>query len=118
MQRSNLMILKELLLDLAFFVIGIIAMTQLYAHNIVVLLIMVAMWVIGIIFWHTRHDIIFFVVSAIIGATTEIIVIPFGTWHYANPSFLNIPIWLPFAWGIALMLAKRVAEVIIRVEQR
>ena len=69
-------------------------------------------------FWHTKHDAYFFVTGAIIGPLGEIICISSGVWSYVNPSFLGIPLWLPFAWGFATMLIKRIAETLVRIEKK
>lgn len=37
------------------------------------------------------------------GPTTEIVAIYAGAWHYTQPLFLGIPLWLPFLWGVAAL---------------
>ena len=49
-----------------------------------------------------------FMFGAFSGAAAEALAIHFGTWTYANPSFVGIPLWLPLLWGIATVVIVRV----------
>ncbi|NQT88632.1 hypothetical protein HQ560_17840 [bacterium] len=53
-----------------------------------------------------------YVVGAIIGPAAETFGIRAGAWAYAQPAFLGIPLWLPFAWGLAAVLVVWVADTI------
>ena len=106
---------KELIFEFIVFVIGIAAISMFFKNNLILLLILIAVWGISIAFWHRKIDIIFYIVGAIIGPVAEIVCINYGVWQYANPSFLGIPIWLPLAWGFAVVMIKRVAETIAKI---
>ena len=107
---------KELLLEFIPYIIGIISISTLYLDNILLTLVLFAAYFLGLFIWHKKHDLIFFVIGAIIGPIGEIICIHYGVWHYSNPSFLGIPFWLPLAWGLAVMLIKRVSETFVKIE--
>ncbi len=62
--------------------------------------------------WHTFPDVIFFVLPAILGPLGEFVAISSGAWEYSLP-LLNIPMWLPLAWGIAGLCLKKIADVLI-----
>lgn len=109
---------KELLYELIIFFAGIAAISLLFNHNILLSLVLIAIWTIGIKFWHKIHDIYFFIIGGIIGPTAEVICVYFGVWSYQNPTFLGIPLWLPFAWGFATMLIKRIAETFVKIEMK
>jgi len=109
---------KELLFEIILFFAGIVTIAIFFNNNILLSFLLIAIWAIGIKFWHKKHDVYFFVTGAIIGPLAEIICIYFGVWHYANPTFLGIPIWLPLAWGFATMLIKRIAETFVRIEMK
>lgn len=103
---------KELVLEVIIYCIAIFSIVVLFQNNLLLTGVLLIAWVIGIVFWHKKHDIVFFVSGAILGPIGEIICIHFGVWQYANPNFLGIPLWLPFAWGLATIFIKRVAETI------
>jgi len=108
----------ELILDLIVFVVGIAFISLFYWDNILLTGLLIIAWFFGLKFWHKKHDIYFFITGAIVGSVGEIICISFGVWQYANPTFLGIPLWLPFVWGLATMLIKRIAEIFVKIEAR
>lgn len=52
-------------------------------------------------------DIFLFIAISIIGPLSESVMISAGAWFYATPHILGFPIWLPFLWGNAALLIKR-----------
>lgn len=109
---------KELIFDIILFCVGIVSISFLYNFNLLLALLLILYWMVGIRLWHKRHDILFFILGAIVGSAGEIVCIHFGVFHYANPTFLGIPLWLPLAWGLATMLTKRIAEIFVKIEMR
>jgi hypothetical protein len=109
---------KELLFEVVLFSMGVSFISLFYKENLLLVALLILTWAIGVMFWHTKHDVYFFVIGAIVGPIGEIVCIHFGAWQYANPTFLGIPIWLPFAWGTATMMIKRVAETFVKIEMR
>jgi hypothetical protein len=59
--------------------------------------------------WYSRGNLIFYFVAFVLGPLGEIFAVHGGAWTYSKPLFL-IPIWLPFLWGIAALVFKKVAE--------
>lgn len=109
---------KELILEFLLYSIGIIAIINFYKDNLFLTFLVILAWLIGLILWHKPHDLIFFIVGAIIGPIVEIICVHYGVWQYSNPSFLGIPIWLPLTWGLAVILIKRISETFVKIEMR
>ncbi len=107
---------RELLLEVLLFCFGMLFISLFYLDNILLTLLLIMGWSVGIKFWHRKDDFYFFLSGAVVGPIGEIVCIHFGAWKYTNPSFLGIPIWLPFAWGLAMMLIKRVAETFLKVK--
>ena len=107
---------KELILEFFIFAVGMAIISLFYNNNLLTTVLLIIAWSIGIKFWHKKHDIYFFMTGAVIGPLGEIACIYFGAWEYTNPNFLGIPIWLPFAWGLATMLVKRIAESFVKIE--
>ena len=101
---------KNLILEILLFSVGVTLISALHARNLVLAFLLLVVWSVGIKFWHKKQDIVFFVVGGILGPLVEIIAVYFGAWQYTNPSFLGIPLWLPFAWGLGAVLIKRISE--------
>jgi hypothetical protein len=62
--------------------------------------------------FHEKSDIVFYFIAFVLGPLGEFFAILSGAWSYAKPFFF-IPTWLPLAWGIAILLVKRLSETII-----
>ncbi len=62
--------------------------------------------------WHSRSDVLFFLVAAVMGPLGESVAVSFGAWQYALP-WAGIPLWLPLGWGIAVLYLKKTNEVLL-----
>jgi len=58
--------------------------------------------------WHRRGDLPLFLIGFVCGPAIEFAGTVLGVWTYAQPSFLNLPLWLPPAWGISAVVLFRV----------
>ena len=56
-----------------------------------------------------KEDIFFIVFVGLLGPIVEVICVYYGVWGYGNPSFLNIPIWLPVAYSYFGLIVRRMA---------
>ena len=52
-----------------------------------------------------------YVVGFVFGPLAEGVSIRTGAWEYASPTFLGIPLWLPFVWGIAALFIQNSADI-------
>jgi len=59
--------------------------------------------------WRRPSDVLYFLLAAILGPLGEFVAIGYGAWEYSLP-LLNIPLWLPLAWGIAGIYLKKTTE--------
>jgi hypothetical protein len=110
---------KELILESIIFSLCNISIILFYNYNILLVGLLIICWLIGLKFWHKKQDFLFYIIGATVGSITEIICINLGgVWQYVNPTFLGIPIWLPFGWGVATMLIKRISETFVKIEMR
>ncbi|MEK6888083.1 MAG: hypothetical protein AABX14_04005 [Candidatus Aenigmatarchaeota archaeon] len=107
-----------MILDAILFSLGTIATSLLYENTPLLTVTLIILWCFGIYFWHKKRDIILFVSGAIFGPLAETVAIHFGAWSYANPTLLGIPLWLPFGWGITIVMIVRFAELFIRIEKK
>ena len=51
-----------------------------------------------------------YVMGFVFGPLAEGVSIHTGAWEYASPTFLGIPVWLPFVWGIAALFIQNTAD--------
>ncbi|MFQ5349815.1 MAG: hypothetical protein ACE5EG_05165 [Thermoanaerobaculia bacterium] len=62
--------------------------------------------------WHSRSDVLFFLLASSLGPLGESVAISFGAWQYALP-WAGIPLWLPVGWGVAGLYLKKTSEVLL-----
>jgi hypothetical protein len=100
--------------DLAFFWFAIFLVVLCWTNNILVTAVLTAAYGVRYYFWPNREDNVLYIGGAILGPVAEIIATTVGIWHYTLPTFFNIPLWLPFAWGFATVLIIRIALACVR----
>ena len=100
--------LKNLLAHLAFVLIGVGLISSLWNNSLLLTGILAVVW--GVVIYYKRSETVYLICGALFGALSEIILIYFGIWTYANPTILGIPLWLPLVWGAALVVIKNIAK--------
>lgn len=100
--------------DLFIFFFLIFLVILVWKNNIAVTAIILGFYLLRYFLWPNPEDHIIFIAGAVLGSTAEIIATRVGIWSYALPTFLNIPIWLPFAWGFVSVLIVRIAQCVRR----
>jgi hypothetical protein len=114
-QRSKIQSAKiGLIRDLFIFWFVIFLVVLCWTNNILVTGILLVAYGIRYYFWPNKEDHVLYIGGAILGPIAEIIATKVGIWHYALPTFFNIPLWLPFAWGFATVLIIRIALAFVR----
>jgi hypothetical protein len=98
-----------LIRDLFIFWFVILLVVLCWTNNILVTAILVVAYGVRYYFWPNKEDHILYAGGAILGPIAEIIATKVGIWQYTLPTFFNIPLWLPFAWGFAAVLIIRIA---------
>jgi len=110
----NSSVRRALVRDLVIFWLVVLLVVLTWRHNMVVTAILIAAYLARYRFWPNREDHIFYIAGAIIGPAAEIIATHAGIWSYTLPTFLRIPVWLPFAWGFAVVLIIRIGQAFVR----
>jgi len=104
--KTKYALLRDLLIF--FFTMFFVILT--WKNNIAVTAIILGFYLLRYFLWPNREDHIIFMAGAILGSIAEIIATHAGVWSYTLPTFLNIPVWLPFAWGFVSVIIVRVAQ--------
>jgi hypothetical protein len=101
--------------DLLLFAVAVLLLVLTWENNLLATIAIVGLFLIRFCFWRSTGDLTVYLVGAVLGPSTEIIATRLGIWTYASPSLLNIPLWLPFAWGFAAVLFVRIAQNLLPV---
>ncbi|RJQ13775.1 hypothetical protein C4553_02730 [Candidatus Parcubacteria bacterium] len=92
---------------------GLLFGSFLWQNNLLLTLVFVGIIAAMLLIEHYPGDIIALLLGIIMGFIIEIIgTSVVGYQSFTNPDFLGIPMWLPFAWGYALMVMKRIGVII------
>jgi hypothetical protein len=100
--------------DLVIFWFVIFLVVLCWTNNIMVTAILIGAYGLRSYLWPNKEDHVLFVGGAILGPIAEIIATSVGIWQYTIPTFFNIPLWLPFAWGFATVLIIRIALAFVK----
>ena len=105
---------RAMIRDLLIFWGAVFLVILVWRHNAAVTAILIGSYAARYFFWPDKEDHIFYAAGAVIGSVTEIIATRTGIWSYTLPTFFNIPVWLPFAWGFAVVLIIRIGQAFVR----
>lgn len=106
---------KELALEAAFLAVCVAIVAFLYRADVVSAALILAVCLVALKFWHKREDVSFLLMGAVLGPSLEMICVHFNAWQYTQPTFLGIPLWLPFGWGLVALLVRRITETFLKI---
>lgn len=107
---------KELIFEFILFPIGIITITLFYNYNYLLTFLLAILSIIQLRLWPKRHDLLFFIFAGIACIIAETIWVNAGSWSYASPFFLGLPLWLPLSWALIAVIIKRTADTMRNVK--
>lgn len=105
----NSIVSKDILRELVIFVIALLLAVMFWKNNILLTSLLVLLYVSRQYQWSAKGDNIIYISGILLGCTAEFIGTSLGVWTYSAPLFLNIPLWLPFAWGLVSVIIIRVS---------
>jgi hypothetical protein len=108
----------ELVMEFAAFSLLVAFVVLLWRDNLLLSIIMLVECLIALALWHDRLDLSFFLIIAVLGSLAEAVFVHFGVWHYANPTFLGIPLWFPLAFGTTGLIGGRLARTIAEMWEK
>lgn len=101
---------KELLRKAFVLIIAVTAISLLYKNDLVLVIVLVAIFLWNIKGRLERYDLPIFLGAAIFCSLGEVVCVNYNCWTYSNPTILGIPLWLPVAWGIVAVSFKRIGK--------
>jgi hypothetical protein len=66
----------------------------------------------AVIFWHKQRDMLIFIIGAVCGTVGEYLCMKLGFWVYQYPYLrsIGLPISLPLAWGLSVVIISNIAR--------
>jgi uncharacterized membrane protein YoaT (DUF817 family) len=105
----------ELGTEISFFVVLEGCVALLWRYNTLLLAIAATICAAALARWHSRFDICFFLIIAVLGSLAEIVFVHSGGWAYANPTLFGVPIWFPLAFGTTGLIGGRLARTLTSI---
>lgn len=103
---------KELLIGFGIYMLCVALARFLWDYSIVLTLCYFFLSIVVLYRWYTKTNLILYFVAFVLGPLGEVMVIQGGAWAYSDP-FCFIPVWLPFVWGIAALVMKKLSEILM-----
>jgi uncharacterized membrane protein YoaT (DUF817 family) len=63
--------------------------------------------------WDWRRALASYVIAAVLGPCGEMMAVHHGAWSYPDPTCLGIPVYLPFGWGLIVVVVIWMSESVI-----
>ncbi|MFC1687486.1 hypothetical protein ACFL0L_02815 [Patescibacteria group bacterium] len=106
---------KTLAIELVLFITVVTSFMLFWESTLLASGLIFLIVIIGFIFFHSKEDIVFFVIGMILGTVGEIICTHFNIWTYFNPSLLGVTLWVPMVWGFAFLFARRIRDTFFKL---
>lgn len=109
--------MQKLLIELLFLLLVILNIVFLWEFQVISGIVAFIIVIMAFKFFHSKEDIVFFMVGAILGSLGEIIAIHYGAWAYNNPLRLlgGIQIYTPAVWGFIFLFGRRMRDTIFQL---
>ena len=101
---------KDLATELTAFSVLVVAVSLLWRNNLLLFAVALVQGAFTLWRWHDRFDLSILFVIGGVGSIAEAVFVHFGVWHYANPTFFDMPLWFPLSFGTAGILGGRLAH--------
>lgn len=99
---------KDLLIGFLIISVEIALFYYFWKNNILLTTFLAAISFLVLLKWADKKEKLLFFVGFLIGPVYDIILVPAGVWNYANPTFLNVPMWLPLAYGLGMVTVVKI----------
>jgi hypothetical protein len=106
---------NELILELIAFGILVTSVSLLWPHNVILFAVALVECTIGLVLWHGRLEVSFFLIIGLLGSAAEVIFVHAGVWQYTNPTILGLPPWFPLAFGTTGLIGARLAGTLTEI---
>ena len=103
---------RDLALELSVFLLVTFLMSAFWTNDLLLTALLILLFVTAKTQWQSRkYDLPIYAFGVFLAPLVDISNIPAGVWKYGTPPmFLNIPLWLPFAYGVGLLAVVRLAD--------
>jgi hypothetical protein len=103
-------ILSELLLEIAVFLSAVILIVLFWGNNLLLSALLIGLLLLANQFWYKKYDYVIYIAAIALGSMLDLTASHFGIWEFTNPSFLNLPLWLPMGWVLGAITILKTYE--------
>ena len=102
---------KDLLIGFFIYALNILLVYYLWQNNIALTVIFIGISGFVLLKWATnKEERTVYFASFVLGPILDLILVPRGVWTWGNPSLFGIPLWLPFFYGVMIVIAIKIGK--------
>jgi hypothetical protein len=106
---------KDIIIGLLLYIFVIVLLYYLWKNNVALSTFLIVISIAVLFKWSNREEKIVYFASFILGPIIDIILVPKGVWTYGSPTMFNIPVWLPFTYGVLTVTAIKIGKSIAKL---
>jgi hypothetical protein len=111
------MIKKDAVLALIVFGVLVVALVLFWEHQILLSAGLFGLFIIGRIVWpRRRYDWTLYLTTVVLSLVVELVCVHYGAWTYTKPNLINIPSYIPFAYGVGVLALVKLVGVYCEVD--
>ena len=103
----------EIFKELSVLGVSLAIIVLLWRSNLLLFAILLSIYSIRSCFWHKVGNHQIFLVGGLLVSAVEVLLVAAGVYQFAYPSLLNIPLWIPLAWGMGSVAVYRSLQQLI-----
>jgi len=102
---------KRMIWTILIFTVSAAEICLLHRHEwLLTLLLLLTTFVTLACSWEWQRALACYVFAAVLGPCGEMLAVHYGAWSYPDPTRLGIPVYLPFAWGLIVVVIIGMSE--------
>lgn len=108
--------MKRLILEIVIYFVEVISVLFFFSRPIFLAVFLCGTSIVYLLILKRSDFVSLYFLAAVIGPVAEFAAIRKDAWVYTYSTVFNLPMWLPFAWGIVVLFITRICETIREIK--
>lgn len=101
---------KDMFIGLLIFALELVLFNYLWRNNAILSAALGSISALVLLKWAEKEEKFLYLAGFILGPIYDLMLVPRGIWNYGNPTILNMPMWLPLAYGLGVILIVKIGK--------
>ena len=106
---------KDILIGFIGLALEFLLLYFLWKNNIAITIAFLIMSVFVLLLLTNKEEKFLYFTGFILIPIYDLTLVPRGVWSYGNPTLYNVPVWLPFSYGLATIMIVKIGRAIARL---